>query len=75
MITNLFSVQSFQFYSLFLLLFPPFDTDGAQKLRAWLGDPSWITGENPPARYLTGLVSYKDNLYIYGGTTDTRGGI
>jgi hypothetical protein len=49
------------------------DTDGAQKLRPWLGDPSWITGQNPPARLHTGFVSYNDNLYVYGGTTDYRG--
>jgi hypothetical protein len=49
------------------------NVEGAQKLRPWLGDPSWITGSDPPSRFLNGFVSYKQDLYLYGGATSITG--
>jgi hypothetical protein len=49
------------------------NVEGAQKLRPWLGDPSWITGTDPPSRFLNGFVNYKQDLYLYGGAISITG--
>ncbi len=65
---------SFNFYFLILVqLWPRSIVEGAQKLQPWLGDPSWITGTTPPSRFFNGFVSYRQDLYLYGGATSVTG--
>ncbi len=44
-----------------------------EKLRPWLGDPTWITGTTPPSRFFFGFTSFKDDLYLYGGARNVNG--
>ena len=66
---------SVRVFYLFLIhwQFAPIIVEGAQKLRPWLGNPSWITGTNPPSRFLNGFVNFKQSLYLYGGAISISG--
>jgi hypothetical protein len=46
---------------------------GDEKLRPWLGDPTWITGSTPQSRFFFGFTSFSDDLYLYGGARNVNG--
>ena len=45
----------------------PFSSFGGQKLRPWLGNPTWISGIQPSGRFFSTLASLNSDLYLYGG--------
>jgi hypothetical protein len=67
------SILHFKSARLWILVFWLVHSDGDQKLRTWLGDPSWIAGMNPPSRFFPALTSFNDELYLFGGATSFTG--
>ena len=46
---------------------------GNQKLRQWMGNPSWSTGITPASRFYAGFTTVNDDLYLFGGATSLNG--